>query len=974
MLRLCLFGDPEIYYGGAPVASLHSLKSRALLYYLAMTGRPQPRLALAGLFWGEKRDNQALVSLRQALHQLRIVLPDCIDTNRTYAAINPAQLLEIDALVFAEHAIAGLAGDLTALRAAADAYRGDFLANLYVNDAPDFEVWVLQERESLRGLAFQCLRKLAAHAVAHRMIAAGLGYARRLLALDPLLEDTHRQLMQLLAWDGQISAALDQYDRCRRILDDELSMTPSAETTALYKRIRSVALTQTEQPAPPELHAPLQPAHYHHLPRRTTSFVDRKREIAELLRLLRPLPVSGPAHVRLVTLVGSGGVGKTRLSTEAASLLAAEFSDGIVLVELATLADQRQLPIVIAAALGMPIQARLPLPDQLVAYLRDKHLLLLLDSCEHLIDDTAQIVDMLLRAAPDLKILATSREALLVEGEMRYPVLPLVTPDPLQIVNSEQLMSYASVRLLCDRITAVQPDFAITDSLVLPIAQICQQLDGLPLAIELAAARADSLSIAQIAARVDDLFPRPAHNLGGQDTRHQSLDALIEWSTARLSAAECLLFFRLAVFAGGWTIDACEAICADTAAGGIEQPLVLTLLMSLVDTSLVLLDADTAVPRYRLLETVRRYAAKQLRAAGEEQALHQRHLHFYCAQSEVAASHQITPNHQQWLEWLETECANLQQALIWARHADPATALRMAQALADLRHAQPPLDEHGIPLQQVIDETLAWLTNTSQSHIGTPSSIRQLPVQLTTFIDRPTELAEIQRLMQQSRIITLTGPGGVGKTRLALHAAAQLRDQFADGVCFVDFTALTDPALVPQTVMAALGLRVQPGRSVDDTLCDYLAGRSLLLLLDNCEHLLSACEALVTQLLAVAPALHVLATSRQAIKHPAARRAVIPPLVVPDPRQQQSLAVLMNYSVIQLFLDRATAVQPMFQLTEATAAAIVRICHHLDGLPLAIELAAARISSLPIDLIADRLSARLQLLTNGRRGTPPHHQ
>lgn len=359
MLRLHLLGGSQISWNETPVTALHAAKGRALLCYLALAGRPQPRLALASIFWGEKSDAQALVNLRQAVRQLRAALPGVIVSTRTSVGLAPGQPISIDSQIFAQQAILGLTGDQATLRAAIDQYHGELLADLYLSDAPTFEEWLHQEREWLRGLAVRGLRAIVAHAVAQREIVAGLHYARRLLALEPWLEEAHRQLIQLLAWDGQIGAALAQYDRCRQILTGELGVAPGPETAVLYQALRA----QHDQPAPPPARpnwAALAPPRRHNLPAQVTSFVGREDELAELTRRLRPPVAVDPVRppTRLITLTGTGGVGKTRLALQVAEALRDAFPHGVYLVELAPLANPAHLPAAVAAALGLSEQAR----------------------------------------------------------------------------------------------------------------------------------------------------------------------------------------------------------------------------------------------------------------------------------------------------------------------------------------------------------------------------------------------------------------------------------------------------------------------------------------------------------------------------------------------------------------------------------------------------------------------------------------
>ncbi|MEP7357510.1 MAG: adenylate/guanylate cyclase domain-containing protein, partial [Anaerolineales bacterium] len=351
----------------------------------------------------------------------------------------------------------------------------------------------------------------------------------------------------------------------------------------------------------------------HNLPLQLTSFIGRERELAEVSRML--------ATTRLLTLTGPGGTGKTRLALQTATEVLETWPQGAWLVELAPLTDSALLPQAVATVLGVREQPGRPLLDALLDYLRLKQLLLLLDNCEHVISASAQLASRLLGACPQLKIVATSREALSVSGEAAYRVPSLALAD-VSTATPDALAESAAVRLFVERAQAVQPRFQLTDHNLLAVAQICQRLDGIPLAIELAAARVKVFSAEQIAARLDDRFRLLT---GGSRTalpRQQTLQALIDWSCDLLSAPERAAWRQLSVFAGGFTFEAAEAVL------GAEA---LDWLSHLVDKSLVVVeDYEVATQtRYRLLETIRQYGRDKLLEAGEASAVRDRHLAHY---------------------------------------------------------------------------------------------------------------------------------------------------------------------------------------------------------------------------------------------------------------------------------------------------------------------------------------------------------
>jgi predicted ATPase/class 3 adenylate cyclase len=388
-----------------------------------------------------------------------------------------------------------------------------------------------------------------------------------------------------------------------------------------------------------------------------TSFVGRKRELDEVRALLRT--------TRLLTLSGAGGIGKTRLSQQLAAEVMDDFPDGVWFVELAPLTDPRLVPQSVAIVLGVKEEAGHPVVEALVKYAKDRRLLLVLDNCEHLVQACAELVTQLLQSGPHLKILASSREPLRVAGEASYPVPALAVPDPGRAVTVPAMTQYEAVLLFVDRAVSAQPAFQLTEQNAAAVADICQRLDGIPLALELAAARVRALSVETIAARLTDRFRLLA---GGNRTampRQQTLRALIDWSYDLLTEHERALLRRLAVFAGGWTLDAAEAVGAG---GDIAQGDVLDLLSNLVDKSLVNMETDGQ--RYRLVETVRQYALERLDESGEGDASRSRHLAFYVALVERASPELVGPNQGAWLARLDLEGENLLAAHAWCDHAE----------------------------------------------------------------------------------------------------------------------------------------------------------------------------------------------------------------------------------------------------------------------------------------------------------------
>jgi predicted ATPase/class 3 adenylate cyclase len=393
------------------------------------------------------------------------------------------------------------------------------------------------------------------------------------------------------------------------------------------------------------------------LPQQVTSFVGRERELDEARQAL--------ARTRLLTFLGAGGIGKTRLSLQVAAEALDDYPDGAWFVELAPIADPRLVPQVVASTLGVKEDASASIADALVAHLADKTSLVVLDNCEHLLDACARLADRLLRDAPKVKLMASSREPLHIPGETVYPVPALAVPDPGKRAGDSAIATFPSVQLFLERATSVSPSFRITDANAVTVAEICRHLDGIPLAIELAAARVRAMPLDAIATRLHDRF----HLLtGGSRTalpRQQTLRALIDWSHDLLAPAERVLFRRLAVFAGSCALDAAENVCTG---GEIEEAQVLDLLVSLVDKSLVVADLDHG--RYRMLETIREYAGERLQASGEDAGLRDRHLDHYVARAVTAAPHLYGHDQGKWYSQLDADLENLRAAHAWCDHAE----------------------------------------------------------------------------------------------------------------------------------------------------------------------------------------------------------------------------------------------------------------------------------------------------------------
>jgi predicted ATPase/DNA-binding CsgD family transcriptional regulator len=435
------------------------------------------------------------------------------------------------------------------------------------------------------------------------------------------------------------------------------------------------------------------------LPLQLTSFVGREREIAGLEKLL-------VGEARLVTLTGPGGSGKTRLALAVAAELSGDYEDGVWWVELASLSDPDLVPQAVANALGINEAPGRSLMEALVEYLEGREVLLLLDNCEHLVEACAALCNVLLHACPKLRILATSREALGVAGERNWPVPSLSLPDPHSLPRIEELGCIESVRLFVERARSRRSDFTLDSRTAPSVAEVCRGLDGIPLAIELAAARVGALSVTQISGRLE-------HSLGllsGRDRtspeRQRTLRGALDWSYELLDEEERELFGRLSVFAGGFTLDAAEAVCAGDE---IEPDDVLDLLGHVMDKSLVVAEAGAeGALRYRMLEPVRQYGWEKLQESGKAERTQKWHAEYYLALAEEAEPELSGANEGVWLERLEAEHGNLRAALGWSlADGDAGLGLRLAGVLGGFWYKHGHLSEGRMWLHRELAESSA---------------------------------------------------------------------------------------------------------------------------------------------------------------------------------------------------------------------------------------------------------------------------
>ena len=429
------------------------------------------------------------------------------------------------------------------------------------------------------------------------------------------------------------------------------------------------------------------------LPIEVNSFVGREKEIAEIKELL--------STTRLLTLTGSGGAGKTRLSVHVAAEVLDGFKNGIWFVELASLSDPALIPFTVAAAIGLREEPGRPLLATLLNWLTGKNLLLILDNCEHLIESCAKFADEVLHSGPTVRLLATSREPLAITGESIYRVPSLQTPNPQEKIGIEQLEQYAAVRLFIDRATQALSTFRVSNANAPAIAQICYRLDGIPLAIELAAARIKSLPVEKLSERLDDRFRLLTSGSRTALPRQQTLRSMIDWSHSLLSEPEQLLFRRLSVFAGGWTLEAAEKVCAGDE---LDSANILDLSTRLVDKSLVVMDEGVEEPRFHMLETIRQYAMGNLEKFAEVNLFRQRHAGYLANLAAEAEQQHWSPDQVQWMDRLERERDNYRDALQWSSVWDrERTFLQLAANLFRFWGMRGPLAEGRAWLDQAFE-------------------------------------------------------------------------------------------------------------------------------------------------------------------------------------------------------------------------------------------------------------------------------
>ncbi len=676
-ISIRLAGTLEVQVDGRAIGdALGPLGRLALAYLVVERRRAVARDELADVLWGEDLPATWTAALRGVVGRIRAAFAS--------AGLDAAALITSEAgcyrlclpagtVVDTEAAAAALEEAKAALEGGADDPAMELAAQAAGITAAQFLAgaagWWVERRQAQWGeLHLESLEVQSAAAARAGRVREAVEAAEEAIAAQPFRESAHRRLMAAHAAAGNRGEALRAYERCRRILADELGVDPSPATESAYLDLLGVG-PATAGGGPEATASELPPPG--NLPAETTSFVGRRNELAAITAHLE--------STRLLTLVGPGGVGKSRLALQvAAASRSAGFPDGVWLVELAGLADPDLVAHQVLGVLGVAEVVGQAPASTLAEHVSTRRLLLVLDNCEHLVESCAALAGALLRAGPGLQILATSRQPLGVDGESVWVVPPLSTPDPEEVSSDADALHYEAVRLFVDRVRAAVPGFDLGRAAARSAAVICHRLDGMPLAVELAAARARVLSVEEIARHLDDRFRLLVGGPRTAPSRHQTLRAALDWSYEALSVPESRLFRRLAVFAGGFVLEAARQVCVSDP----HECDVLEALSGLVDKSLVTVDRSAGVSRYRQLETIRQYARDRLGEHGEEHTVGRRHLLWAAGLAQDAEKGLEGADQDRWLRVLDSDRDNFRAALDWAGANDAVhDGSRLATAL-----------------------------------------------------------------------------------------------------------------------------------------------------------------------------------------------------------------------------------------------------------------------------------------------------
>jgi predicted ATPase/DNA-binding SARP family transcriptional activator len=661
LVQIGLLGPFEVRTDNGAFAEVPGARLRGLLIALALEpGHVVPKATLVDWIWGERPPSDATNALQRLASRLRKALPEGLVEGhpggyRLTVAPDAVDALRFERLLAQARQEEG-PGRVRLLREALALWRGAAMLDVALQDSQAFDAAVTR----LEGLHLTALEDRFEAEVSLGQGVEAIAELTDAVTAHPLRERLVAALMRTLVAAGRDSEALFAYERTREALADALGVDPSTELSALHVALLRGELGRREENRKTNVRAEL------------TSFVGRDDDVVVVRALI--------TEHRLATLVGPGGSGKTRLATETARTLIGDLPDGVWLVELAAIGADGDVAQATLAALGLrdALLGAAPsadVADGLIAAIREREALLILDNCEHVIEAAAKFADRVLGECRRLRILATSREPLGITGEALWPVGPLALPEG--DASPGEIESSPAVRLLRDRAGAVRRDLAVDAHALSTMVRICRALDGMPLAIELAAARLRTMSLDQLANGLDDRFRLLT---GGSRTalpRHKTLRAVVDWSWELLTDAERMVLRRLSVFSGGTSLEAAERVCAGDV---VEQDEVLELLTALAEKSLLLAEGDSA-PRYRMIGTISEYAGHRLAEAGESDQARHAHLAYFTELTETADPHLRRAEQVDWLATLEVEHDNIGTAMRGALAAGEAqAAMRLAAA------------------------------------------------------------------------------------------------------------------------------------------------------------------------------------------------------------------------------------------------------------------------------------------------------
>ncbi|MFG2533237.1 BTAD domain-containing putative transcriptional regulator [Streptomyces sp. NPDC048516] len=660
-MQIGMLGPFEVRTDDGDLADVPGARLRGLLIALALRpGQVVPKASLVDWIWGEHLPTDAANALQRLISRLRKALPHGVIESQTGGYRLTVEPDAVDAVRFERLVTAGQACTedssrrVRLLREALELWRGAALQDVGLQDSAAFDT---------AGVRLEGLRLTATEERAGAEVALGRGAElvtelTDLVAAHPVRERLVAALMRALVAAGRDSEALLVYQRAREALADALGVDPSPELAALHLALLRGELGRREESRKTNLRAEL------------TTFVGRGADVAAVRGLI--------AGHRLTTVTGPGGSGKTRLATEAARTLIGDLPDGAWLVELAGIGPDGDVAQSTLAGLGLRDALLGGAPtaeptDRLIAAVREREALLILDNCEHVIESAAVFAHRVLGECRRLRILATSREPLGITGEALWPVEPLALPEG--DAGPGEIESAPAVQLLRDRAGAVRRDLAADARTLATMVRVCRALDGMPLAIELAAARLRTMSIDQLAHRLDDRFRLLTSGSRTALPRHKTLRAAVDWSWELLTDAERMVLRRLSVFSGGASPEAAERVCAGE---GVAQEQVLELLTALTEKSLLVAEVDSA-PRYRMIGTIKEYAGQRLAEAGESEPARHAHLAYFTEFAETAEPHLRRAEQLDWLTVLEAEHDNIGSAMRTALAAGEAqAAMRLA--------------------------------------------------------------------------------------------------------------------------------------------------------------------------------------------------------------------------------------------------------------------------------------------------------